>query len=171
MKDLTTALQNINMTYQQLVEISNEIVSKCTKKSDDIVKQITENTENLSNDALRTSMLNLSLTAYSFCEIKEKAAMKAECAEIVRKELYAKEFNGADGSVAVRENIALLNSSEEVLAETVYNLVSATLKVKLDEIHRIVDTLKIILTSRLSEAKLTQSISVGDVGESTYIKE
>ena len=155
MKDLTTALNNIDMTYDQLVEMANDIVSKCTKQSDEVIKSIRNNIENLTNDDIRVYMAKLSLTAYSFSEIKEKSTMKAECAEVLRKEAYATEFGILDGSVAAKDNQATLNISEEILTETMYNLVSSILKSKLDELHRVVDTLKTIIMSRLSEAKLT----------------
>lgn len=157
--NLQLALDNTNTTYQQLVDISNDIVNKCVKDITPIILNINRDIENISNDQIRTYMLTLSLKAYSLAEIKEKASMKAEVAEILKKEAYATEFNGADGTVAVRENLAQINISDEILAQTVNELVSGILKVKLEELHRIIDTLKSILMSRLSEAKL---ISVSD---------
>ena len=45
------------------------------------------------------------------------------------------------------------------------------LKTKSDEIHRVVDSLKNILISRASEAKLTPNITGGEIGEKSYIGE
>lgn len=161
MRDLDAALANVDMTYSQIVEIANDIVAQCTVESDQLVNRLKANSENLTNEDVRKAMLELALTSYSFSEIKEKSTLKAECAEILRKELYAREFNLADGSVAVRDNTAVLNSSQEVLVEAIYNLVSSILKVKLDELHRIVDALKSIIMSRMSEAKLTALVDNG----------
>lgn len=61
--------------------------------------------------------------------------------------------------MAVRENSALLGSSEELLASEVYKLVSQLFKTKLDSTYRLIDTLKTTLTSRLTEAKLTGATS------------
>lgn len=169
MRELSKALDNVQVTYEQLVGVANDIIAKCVSSSDSIIKDINKNVENLSNDDVRNYMLKLSLLSYSFSDIKEKSALKAECAETLRKEAYAKNFNTQDGSVAVRENQAMINSSEEVLVELIYEMVASTLKTKLDEIHRVVDTLKTIITSRLSEAKLTQNISVGEINEKTYM--
>lgn len=157
--NLQEALNNTNTAYQQLVDIANDIVSKCVKDINPIIVAINNNIQDISNDKIREHMLSLSLRAYSLAEIKEKAAMKAEVAEILKKEAYATEFNGADGTVAVRENLAQINVADEILAQTVNELVADILKVKLDEIHRMIDVLKTILMSRLSEAKL---ISVSD---------
>ena len=162
--NLQGALDNTNMVYQQLIEISNDIVAKCTKDTAPLIKEISSNIENLSNDSLREYLTKLSLKAYSLAEIKEKASMKAEISDVLRKEAYATEFNNADGTVALRENTAQLNISDEILAQTVNELVASILKVKLDEIHRLCDAIKTVLMSRLSEAKLL-SMSEGTTND------
>jgi hypothetical protein len=55
----------------------------------------------------------------------------------------------------VRENTATIQSGAEILAEEIYTLVANMLKTKLDEIHRVVNTLQTILMTRMQEAKLS----------------
>ena len=162
--NLAEALENTNTTYQSLVDIANGIVDKCIKDITPIVSNISKNIHNISNDQIREYMLALSLKAYTLAEIKEKASMKADVSEIIRKEAYATEFNGNDGTVAMRENLAQINTADEILSQTVNEVVADILKVKLDEIHRMIDTLKTVLMSRLSEAKLV-SVSDGIANE------
>lgn len=157
--DLQKALDNVDMTYTELVEIADDIINTYTQEVESIIESVNK-IENLTNDMVRDTMLKLSLQAFRFSNVKEKSSLKAECAEILRKEAYAKSFNAGDGSVANRDNNALLNISNEILSETVYNLVADLFKTKLDEIHRVVDTLKTILMSRMAEAKLTSIPSV-----------
>lgn len=157
MRDLDQALRNVNQTYEQLLQVQNPMIQKVTFEVDQIISDLNDNLENLSNERIRESMLKLSLKAYTFSDTKERSSLVAECAEILRKESYADSFNKADGSVAQRENTALLNSSEQVLVEQVYDMVSSQLKTKLDEIHRVVDALKSVIVSRMSEAKLVAS--------------
>ena len=109
--------------------------------------------ERLSNDAIRDLMLKLSLKSYTFSEIKEKSAFKATLGEVMRKETYAQNFNQSEGTVAVRENTAIIESGAEILAEEIYALVSNMLKTKLDEIHRVVNTLQTVLMTRMQEHK------------------
>lgn len=156
--NLEQALENTETTYQQLVEIANEIVDDYTKEINALIKSATARSENMSNDDIRQFILQLALKSYTFSEVKEKSVLKAECAEALRKEAYAKAFNALDGSNAVRENNAMVEISDEVLTEAIYNLVASLLKVKLDEIHRVVDALKTILMSRMQEAKLSAGI-------------
>lgn len=155
---LTKALENVNMTYDDLVNIANEMVNPYIEDINALVNNAYDNINNLTNDYLRNLLIRLSIKSFSFSEIKEKSILKSECAETLRKEKYAIEFNKGDGTVAFKENNALVNSSEEVLVELIYELISSIFKTKLDEVHRLVDTIKTIIMSRNAEEKLSREI-------------
>lgn len=152
---VTTALDSIDLAYNDLIEIANNLVEEITGDLNHMIQSAYDNIENLDNESIRTLLLRLSLRSYSFAEIKEKAAFKATLGETLRKEAYAKNFNSAEGTVAVRENTSILNTSAEILAEEIYTLVANTFKIKIDEIHRVVDSLKSVLMSRMQEAKMS----------------
>lgn len=171
-RDIQRALDEVEMTYEELNQVAVEMTSSIFEDINKTIKAInTDALFSLSNDELRELMLKLSLMSYSLADIKDKASMKNNCAETIKKIKYAEQFNCTEGSVAFRENSALINSSEEVLTELVYDLVSSLFKTKLDEIHRIVDVLKTILMSKMQEIKMVQNLSVGEVNETTYLKE
>lgn len=170
-KDLQAALDAVCMTYDNVVQIADDIVSSNTKAIDELIKDVQSNIENISNDCIRDYMLKLCLNSYIFSETKEKASFKAQCAEAIRKERYAIEFAEATGTVAQKDGTATVNISEEVVVESMYELVADLLKTKSDETHRVVDVLKTILMSRMTEAKLTPTIEIGEPGEKTYIRE
>ena len=150
------ALDNVDMVYDDLVVIANDIYNGCLEEIDKLVNSVYDNIENLSNDDLRNLILRISLKAYSFSEIKEKSAFKSTLAETLRKEAYARAFGAAEGTAGAKDNIATLQVSSELLTEEIYDVVASLFKVKLDELHRVTDSLKTVLTSRLSEAKLAQ---------------
>lgn len=154
-KNLNEALDNVDKTYEQLIEIAEGITDPITKEIDDLIKHAVDNVERLTNDDIRDLLLKLSLKAYSFSAIKEKAALKNTSAETLKDEAYARKFNESEGTVAFKQNTALLETSYETLSEAIYDEASSILKVKLDEIHRNVDTLKVVLMSRMQEAKLS----------------
>lgn len=149
------ALDAVDMTYDELIVIANEILADVIGDLDAIMESAYNNVEVLSNEAIRQLMLKLSLRSYSFSEIKEKSIFKATLGETLRKEAYARNFNSAEGTVAVRENTAILNTADEILAEEIYTLVSSLFKTKLDETHRVVSSLQSVLMSRMQEAKLS----------------
>ena len=154
-KNLTKAMDNVEIAYSDVIDISNSIVEEMTGDITDLVKSTYDNVENLTNEEIRQLLLRLALRSYSFGEIKDKATFKATLAETLRKEAYAVQFNSTDGTVATKENTATINIASEIVVEEIYNLTASLFKTRLDEIHRCVDALKTVLTTRLTEAKLT----------------
>ena len=157
-ESLQVALDTTELVYRDIVDIANKIVSEATKEVDDLIKGAANNVETLSNDSLRNLIIDLSLKSFMFSDIKEKSGLKAEVAETLRKEAYAKSFNATEGAVAARENQAIIATSEQVVVEAIYNMISSLFKTKLDECHRVVDALKTVLMSRNMEAKLTATL-------------
>lgn len=151
---LQEALKNTDTTYKELVDIADNMIAIYTKDINKIIEEA-QKVEKLTNDNIRELMTKLSLKAYQFGDVKEKSSLKAECAEALRKEAYATEFNLADGSNAVKDAGATLNISSEIMTEAIYNLVAGLFKTKLAEIHSVIDTLKTVLMSRMQEAKLS----------------
>lgn len=160
-ESLENALNNVELVYNDVKEIADDLIQEYTSDISNIIDYIANNLENLTNDDLRKLILKLSSKAFNFGDIKEKAGIKAEIAEMLKKEKYAQEFNKAEGSVAVRENISLLSIDEEIVTQAIYDLTASLYKVKLDEIRRMIDSLKTVLMSRLSEAKLSLNIAEG----------
>lgn len=160
-KELQKALDNVEMTYSQISEIADNLIKDYTSDISKIIDYASNNIDHLTNDDLRSLMLRLSIKAFTFGEIKEKSAIKARCAEMLKDEAHAKSFNGAEGSINLRENISILNTGNEIVTETIYDLIANLFKIKLDEIRRMVDTLKTVLMSRLAEAKLSSTINEG----------
>ena len=152
-KKLEEALMNVQTTYGELVEVANGMLSSIVGPVNELVAEVNSKVNAMSVDQIRDFILRLQLKAFEISEIKEKSALKAELAEALQKEKYAVEFNGADGTAAVKSNIATIAASAEVASEALYNLIANLLKAKLDQLHRLVDALKSILMSRMQEAK------------------
>ena len=147
------ALNNVEITYKELVEISNNILDTLFKPINEDIVKVNDKINNLSIDDLRYFILKFQLNAYSLSEIKEKASMKAELSDVIQKEQFAIKFNSKDGSATVKEKLALIEVSSETVTKILCNLISNLLKTKLDQLHRLVSALTSVLMSRLSEAK------------------
>lgn len=150
---LSAALDNVEITYKELIEISNSMLDPIFSPINKIVELINKNINSLTTSQIRDYILDLQLKAFEISEIKEKAAMKAELAEALQKEKFATSFNGLDGSAAVKEKLALVETSSEIVTEVLYSLISNLLKAKVDQLHRLVAALSSILMSRMQEAK------------------
>ena len=158
-KELENALNNVEMTYEEIVDIANDLIKSYTKDINPIISDIDKNIERLTNDDIRSYMLRLSIKAYSFGDIKERSIIKAQCAEMLKKEAYAKVFAEAEGSIAARDSATLVRISNETLSEAIYDLVAGLFKIKLEELRRMIDTLKTVLMSRLSEMKMSSAVN------------
>lgn len=151
------ALENVEMTYSDIVEIANDMTKDILAPTDDLVSEINHNLSALTVESIRDYIIRLQLRAYELSEIRERSALKAQCAEALKAEKHAKAFNAAEGSAAVKTNIALIESSEEIVVEALYEYIAGLFKTKLDQQHRLVDALKSILMSKMQEAKLSMS--------------
>ena len=160
---LETALTNVETTYGDLVEIANSMLKPMFDPINQLVSTISATVNALSIDQIRDYILQLQLKAFEISETKEKAALKAELAETLQKEKFAISFNSLEGSAAVKDKLATVENSSEVIAEALYNLVSNLLKTKLDQLHRLVDALKSILMSRMQETKFMNIGASGDI--------
>lgn len=156
-KGLNDALDAVEMTYAEIVDIANCMLNDLITPVSEIIEKLGDNINEASVDDIKMYMWQLQRKAYSLSEVKEKSILKANLAEALKDEKYASKFNEAEGSAAVKQNIALIESSEEIVVEALYELVANSLKTKVDQIHRSVDCLKSILVTRMQEAKLTLS--------------
>ena len=162
-KKLETALNNVETTYGELVDIANGMLNPMFEPINMIISRVNASVNAMSIDQIRDYILTLQLKAFEISEIKEKAALKAELAETLQKEKFAISFNGLEGSAAVKDKLALVETSAEIVTEALYNLIANLLKTKLDQLHRLVDALKSILMSRMQETKFMNIGSTNEV--------
>ena len=159
---LENALNNVETTYGDLVEVANSMLKPMFDPINALVANINSTIHALSIEQIRDYILELQLKAFEISEVKEKAALKAELAETLQKEKVAVSFNSLEGSAAVKDKLALVEASAETVSEALYNLVANLLRTKLDQLHRLVDALKSILMSRMQETKF---MNIGSTGE------
>ena len=75
--EFNQALDNVEITYSEIIDIANENVRELTGDLDQLIDRVSNNIEHLTNDDIRDTLLRLSLRAFSFSAIKDKSAFKA----------------------------------------------------------------------------------------------
>jgi hypothetical protein len=113
----------------------------------------------MSIDFIRDSILQLQLAVYSLSELRDRSGIKATCAEATKKEAYAASYVGQEGTAGVKDSNTTLAISENVVAQCLYDLVASLVKTKVDQLHRMIDSLKSILMSRMQEMKISSSMN------------
>lgn len=157
MRNLDKAIKEVETTYDEVEKLAKQSINELTSPIDGLIKELSEDVNNLSNDRLRQIMFSLQLFAYQISEPKEKSSIMTDLAEVIKDEKYAVEYNSAEGTVSSRENTATINCSNEIVVEYIYSLITSLLKTKLDQLHRLIDVIKTILMTRMQEAKLVQT--------------
>jgi hypothetical protein len=154
---LSKALQQVDLTYGDIIGIANEMLADVISPLDTLINAIGADINALSTDELKLKMWEIQYTTYRLVDIKEKALFKAQISEALTKEAYATQLIGTDGTVALKQNVALINTAEETVVEVLYTYISSLLKTKTDQAHRLVDIIKSILMARMQEAKLAMN--------------
>ena len=154
-KDLNAALEAVEMTYVQITEIADSMLVGAFEEPNRIVEFIQYNVESMSIDMLRDSILRLQLAVYALSELRDRSGVKAMCAEAIRKEAYATSYIGQEGTAGVKDSNTTLAISENIIAQCLYDLVASLTKTKVDQLHRMIDSLKSILMSRMQEMKIS----------------
>lgn len=155
-KSIKNALEQVELTYQELVEIANDMVNPFFDPINKLVDNLT-NINDLSTNEIRNFMIDIAINSYRLGEVKEKASLKSELAEAIRKETYAKKFSEAEGTAGAKDTFAVIESSEQLITQCLYELVASLLKTKMSECHSLIDVCKTVIMSRMSEAKLTNN--------------
>ena len=155
------ANQVTNEMYKQLSQIGKDLVSKTSEELDKTIKQLENNIENIQDSDLKKYLLKLSVQIYALGDKVEHADFKRDCANAILKETIATEFNSASGAVAAKQNTALLNTSQEMAVNLLYNLVADNLKTKLQLAQKVLDSIKSVMISRNAEQKIQNQLGYG----------
>ena len=166
-KDLNKALEAVEMTYGQIKEIADSMLAGPFEDPNNIIEFIRNNVESMSIEMLRDSILRLQLAVYALSELRDRSGIKAVCAEAIKKEAYASSYIEQEGTAGVKDSNTTLAISENIVAQCLYDLVASLVKTKVDQIQRMIDSLKTILMSRMQEAKFMQMSTTAD-GSSPY---
>lgn len=164
-KDLNKALDVVEMTYTQVEQIAVDMLRDIFDPLDQLVTRIQAEAQEISIDSLRYYMLQLQLNAFRLSEVRDKTAVKAQCAEAIRKEAYATSFLVQEGTAGQKDSNAIIAISESIIAEQLYELVASLSKTKIDTTLRLIDTLKAILMSRMQEYKVNNALSGADLSD------
>ena len=158
-KDLKQALDIVEVTYSQIRDIADDMLHDSFEPIDQLVRDASAYVDNMSIDTLRYYMLKLQLSVFQLSDLRDRTASKAACAEAVKKEAYASSFLTQEGTAGQKDSNAVLAISENTVVECLYELVASLVKTKVDMCLRLIDTLKSILMSKMSEAKISATIN------------
>ena len=156
-KKVDKAKIDVKNIYGDLSPIVKDTVAKHSKEMDAIIYKIKSKTKNgssLTSKEIKDYMMQLSIETYDFAQSKDMSILMQECAIAVSKSTQAEIFNSTAGTQAVRGNQSIVESIDKQLVAILQSAVANCMKSKLDEAHRMINTLSGILISMNAENKL-----------------
>ena len=148
------AKKEVKQIYKDLSPIVKETVRKNSKEVDAIMENIRKNLDTMTNQEIQQNMLKLSVECYYLSERKENANLMQDIAIALNKSSYAEAYNGNEGTQQQRANQAIVDTADKEIVKILQTRISDSLKGKLDEAHRMCNTLSNVLISRNAENKL-----------------
>ena len=158
--NIDDAKKEVNELFQSLAPMVEEIVNNYSAAIDSIIMSLTD-AKSLTNSDIREYMLKLSVECYLFSLAKDASLLKEDCATTLMKEAQAISYNKSEGTQLIRNNQSMIDTIDKQVVNMLYSAVADLMRTKLDEGHRMINTLNSILISRNAEAKLATNTEDG----------
>jgi len=154
---INTAASDVSEMHKELAEIAEALVQKSTGKLDKLIADFSKNIDTYTTEELNRLKMQLCVETYYLGTRKDVAVSKAECAEAIYKEHYAKSVTATEGTAVHKQQCATLETAPQQAVQLLYNLTANLLKTKLNEAHSVIRVLDSVCISRAAEAKLAQT--------------
>ena len=102
-------------------------------------------------------ILNITNILYFTVSGLEEVGLKEDVCKRIRQELYAKAHTESTGTVAERQNIALVAVQDEDLILQVYSRAYKSIKAKVDAGYEMLNSMKKILSARITDMEISNN--------------
>jgi len=160
-----TIISHIEADASMLDEIIDKVVSDATGALESYVESIKQFLENGVEDVSLDDLNNMSLRVASYLFFLsshvEKVGLRSSIAGIVRGEKYNKSYIAIEkGTIADKQAQALECVKEEDVVNIVFDRAYKILKSRYSSAERLNDTLRKIISSKISEMELTRNTNM-----------
>ena len=152
-------------------KLVKEAVDKCCLDLDDIIfvvrDKITTDISVVTNEELHIMIADLATMLYACVSQLENLGIKEDISKKLKNDVFSRVKQETDGTVANKEAAATLASQSEDVVLTVYSRAYKQAKSKIDSGYEVLNVIKKVLTTRISELELSNSkyISTNVEGE------
>lgn len=150
---------NVENNSLQIEDIVNAVVAKYTDKLDEYMENIhrvlTVEKDELTETELNKILITLCAHSYFINTKQELLGIRADISKMVRDTKYSNEYIISTGTVANRQMLSELAVKEEDVVSVVYDRAYKILKNKSNVVSQTIDSIKKILTVRMSMMELT----------------
>ena len=155
----------VSTTAEPVIEISNNLLNGVCGSLDEMMKEIQtrllDRSQELTDLEIEDYILRLSSVLFFVSSEQENLGIKEDVCKAIRQEVYNKAREEAKGTVADKDASATLASQSETVALSVYSRTYKRVKQKVDAGFEMLNSLKKVLTRRISELELSNSRYIG----------
>lgn len=143
-------------------DIVNKVVSKYCQPLDDYMNYIrevlneAEDGDKIPNAFLDDIALQLPIYMYFIGEAQEALGIREDVSRAIRQDVYNTAFNAAVGTIADKQANAELSSQSETVANIAFSRAYKKVKIRLDAASEMLQSVKKVMSRRMSEADLTR---------------
>lgn len=142
--------------------IMDLLCNKYCQELDEIMTEINDMLEQHESTEIPTQIVEdwiLHITSILYFTISgmEEVGLKEDMCKSIRQELYTKAHEQTSGTVAERQNQAILEVQEEDLVLQIYSRAYKRIKQKVDAGYEMQSALKKIMSARITDSELSNS--------------
>jgi hypothetical protein len=155
---MNSSINEVKEVVKKLEPIVNGFEKRYASKLDKIVKEVTDNIENLSPSQMRMYMLKLNLEVYNLIDVKSKASLSHDIANAVYKSSYSEQYLNCSGTVENRRQQATVAMNDKDVVKLLYSNIESRMKDRVDLAIKLINTLSNILISVAAENKINSKL-------------
>jgi len=159
-QEITKKLSRVDKSGSELDVIVNSIVTQYCKELDDFISKIYSMISDKNIDVpdvdIEYMVLQLPCLMYFLSGKMEDLGLREDVAKGIEKEKYNEILFSAEGKVSEKEGAAQNGSKEEYIVSAICSRAYRKLKARLDYASATLESLKKVLTNRISDKELTR---------------
>ena len=153
-------MQNVDNISDTIKELSDNLVRKYCKDLNILMLNIQASIKanNVTDEFLETSILDLANTLYFTGSAQEDLGIKEDICKSIRQEVYSKAREQATGkTVADKTAQAELIAQAETMTLAIYSRAYKKVKLRMDAGYEMLNSLKKVMNKRITEMELSNS--------------
>lgn len=153
-------MQNVDNISDTIKELSDNLVRKYCKDLNILMLNIQASIKanNVTDEFLETSILDLANTLYFTGSAQEDLGIKEDICKAIRQEVYSKAREQATGkTVADKTAQAELIAQAETMTLAIYSRAYKKVKLRMDAGYEMLNSLKKVMNKRITEMELSNS--------------
>ena len=144
-------VRTLSRRAERIIDDTVEVYAKQLDEFIDDVEQLLDAKNDVSDKALQRMVLRLPVIMYRLSNLIDRSAIDSDIAKAATKNVYAKNYMDAEGTIPDKEAHATLATAEETLIVDLSRHVYSKLKAKFETANALFDGVRKVMSARDTE--------------------